>query len=138
MKCPFGASDLTEVLASFLNNAERLLHGISSANLPYHLNKWSHLWMTARRNACRRTTAAGVPFLREFFGGVGPDLRQGRMVVRDARQIAGGRAEMHGHHYSPLNYNRKLVAPKGQATRSPWQRHGFDPLQNRKPCKGAP
>ncbi len=27
-----------------------------------------------------------------------------------------------------LNYNRSFSAPQGQATRSPWQRHGFGPF----------
>jgi hypothetical protein len=29
-----------------------------------------------------------------------------------------------------LNDNRSVSAPKGEATRSPWQRRGFDPLSN--------
>jgi hypothetical protein len=27
-----------------------------------------------------------------------------------------------------LKYDRSFSDPKGQATRSPWQRHGFDPF----------
>jgi hypothetical protein len=39
-----------------------------------------------------------------------------------------------------LNDNRSVSAPNGWATRSPWQRRGFDPLSNMKPykCQRAP
>ncbi len=52
---------------------------------------------------------------------------------RVSKQTATG---SHGELTPPLNDNRRVSALKGQATRGPWQRRGFDPLENIKPYKG--
>ena len=76
-------------------------------------------------------TAAAPARIRPMSGAlrVPPVSGTGRV----SKQTATG---SHEERTPPLNDGRRVSALKGQSTRSPRQRRGFDPLENIKPSKG--
>lgn len=66
-------------------------NGFEKHNL---LREFISNWVVATSPKLISTAAASG----EFFRGIGPDLGEGRVVVGNAGELAGRRAEVHRHH----------------------------------------